>query len=121
MKSTWFGNTKYTKDVSNCGAHAIGDLAGVDSILKLLGSQCATKGYKRLLKMLRVMGYDEGLTMQPLPYDFRYGILSGDTTLLIPQSINNLYLTTGKKVVLIAHSLGTLHTLSSLAFFMTKQ
>lgn len=74
-----------------------------------------------MLKMMRWMGYDEGITLQPVPYDFRYGILAGDTPVLIPQSINNLYYTTGKKVVIIAHSLGTLHTLSSLAFFMTKK
>jgi hypothetical protein len=42
-------------------------LAGVDSLLKLLGSQCATKGYKRMLKMMRWMGYDEGITLQPVP------------------------------------------------------
>ncbi len=59
--------------------------------------------------------------MQPIPYDFRYGILAGDTTVIIPQAINNVFYTTGKKVVIIAHSLGTLHSLSSLAFFMSAE
>lgn len=35
--------------------------------------------------------------------------------------INNLYKMTGKKVVVVAHSLGTLHTLSALAFFVNKK
>lgn len=68
--------------------------------------------------MLQVMGYDSGLTLQALPYDFRYGILASTTPTLLPQIINNLYYTTGKKVVVIAHSLGTLHTLMGLSFFM---
>jgi hypothetical protein len=58
--------------------------------------------------------------MQPLPYDFRYGILASETPKLFPQIINNLYYTTGKKVVVVAHSLGTLHTLSGLSFHVTK-
>lgn len=67
------------------------------------------------------MGYIPGITLQPLPYDFRYGILASQTPKLFPQVINNLYKVTGKKVVIIAHSLGTLHTLNGLAFFMNKK
>jgi hypothetical protein len=66
------------------------------------------------------MGYQSGLTMQPLPYDFRYGILASSTPKLLPQSLNNLYYITGKKVTIVAHSLGTLHTLMNLAFFISK-
>lgn len=65
------------------------------------------------------MGYDSGLTLQALPYDFRYGILASKTSTLLSQIIYNLYRTTGKKVVIVAHSLGTLHTLSHLSLFMT--
>lgn len=83
----------------------------------MLGSQCALRDYGRLLDVLMAMGYQPGLSMQPLPYDFRYGVLAGLTQKLLPQIIKNLYRATGKKVVIVAHSLGTLHTLSALAFF----
>lgn len=66
------------------------------------------------------MGYDSGLTLQAIPYDFRYGILASKTATFLSQAIKNLYQITGKKVVIVAHSLGTLHTLSHLSFFMTK-
>lgn len=85
-----------------------------------MGSQCALKDYGRMIDMLEAMGYQSGLTMQPLPYDFRYGILASETPKLFPQVINNLYYVTGKKVVVVAHSLGTLHTLSGLSFHVTK-
>jgi hypothetical protein len=57
--------------------NAVRDLSGHVSTLSMLGSQCALKDYGRFLDMLMVMGYQPGLTMQPLPYDFRYGILAG--------------------------------------------
>ena len=76
VKSTWFGNTESSKKYSQCGANAIRDLGGHVSTLSMLGSQCALKDYGRLVDMLTSMGYESGITMQPLPYDFRYGILA---------------------------------------------
>lgn len=67
------------------------------------------------------MGYISGITYQPLPYDFRYGILASKTPKIFPQVIHNLHKVTGKKVSIVAHSLGTLHTLSGLAFNLTKK
>ena len=59
--------------------------------------------------------------MQALPYDFRYGVQASTTPKLFPQIVNNLYQITGKKVVVIGHSLGTVHTLSGLAFSLTEE
>ena len=120
LKSTWIGNDAYTDKVSNCGANAIRDLNGYVSLLSIMGSQCALTDYGRMLDMLMVMGYEPGVTLQPLPYDFRYGILASTTPKLFPQIVNNLYYTSGKKVVVVAHSLGTLHSLYNLAFELTK-
>ena len=120
IRSTWFGNDPYTEKASKCGLNAIRDINGYVSLLSIMGSQCALNDYARLLDMLLVMGYEPGLNLQPLPYDFRYGILSSETPKLFPQIINNLFYTSGKKVVIVAHSLGTLHTLENLAFMMSK-
>lgn len=89
-------------------------------MLSVLGSQCALNDFGRLIDMLKAMGYQTGVTLQPLPYDFRYGILASTTPTLLPQIINNLYYATGKKVVVVGHSLGTLHTLNGLAYFLTQ-
>lgn len=85
-----------------------------------MGSQCALNDFGRLLDILKVMGYQSGLTLQAIPYDFRYGIQASSTPKLFPQVVKNLYYATGKKVVVIGHSLGTLHTLSGLAFTLTQ-
>lgn len=76
-KSTWFGNTESSKKYSQCGANAIRDLSGHVSKLSVMGSTCFLGDYARLIDILTAMGYESGLTMQPLPYDFRYGILAG--------------------------------------------
>lgn len=118
LKSTWFGNTDDSREYSECGVNALRDLSGYVSMLSVLGSQCALNDFGRLIDMLKVMGYQPGLTLQPLPYDFRFGILASTTPNLLPQIVNNLYYATGKKVVVVGHSLGTLHTLNGLAYFM---
>ena len=121
LKSTWIGNDPLTEDIAQCGANAIRDINGYVSILSIMGSQCALKDFGRLIDMLQVMGYEPGITMQPLPYDFRYGVWASPTPKLFPQIINNLYYTSGKKVVVVGHSLGTVHTLNNLAFTLTKE
>ena len=82
-------------------------------------SQCALDGYAKIIKVLKSMGYELGVTLQPVPYDFRYGINDGNTTKIIPQAIRNLYALTGKKVIITTHSLGSLHSLSSIGFHMS--
>lgn len=64
------------------------------------------------------MGYETGLTLQAIPYDYRVGINYGNTTKIIPTALCNLHAITGKKALVITHSLGSLHTLSSLGFSM---
>lgn len=57
--------------------------------------------------------------MQAIPYDYRVGINYGNTTKIIPTTLCNLYAITGKKAVIITHSLGSLHSLSALGFSMS--
>ena len=76
LHSTWFGNDPFTKDSSQCGVNAVRDLNGYVSLLSIMGSQCALKDYGRILDLLMVMGYEPGITLQPLPYDYRYGVLA---------------------------------------------
>lgn len=79
LKSTWFGNDEKSAPYSDCGANAIRDISGYVSMLSVMGSQCALNDFGRLIDMLKVMGYQPGITLQPLPYDFRYGILASST------------------------------------------
>ena len=49
--------------------------------------------------------------MQAIPYDFRKSLETFETTYTLPRTVDFLHELTGKKVVITAHSLGTLVTL----------
>ena len=49
-----------------------------------------------------------------MPYDYRKGIRISETQQLMKQTLDNFYDVTGKKSIIITHSLGSLHTLNLL-------
>lgn len=114
---TWFGNTTATRNYSDCGINAITNLAGFSKFVK---GKCDVKGMLRLINSLKVMGYQSGVTMQAVPYDWRPSLQDSDTPGRIVNAIRHLHKVTGKKVVVVAHSLGGLHALHALSYFMDK-
>lgn len=64
----WFGNTSSTREYSDCGINAITNLAGFSRFVK---GKCDVKGMTRLINSLKTMGYQSGVTMQAVPYDWR--------------------------------------------------
>ncbi len=117
---TWYGNSQESAEYSRCGLNAVMNLNGKESVLGLQSSQCALNGYGDMSEQLEAMGYESGLTMQAIPYDYRVGINMGNTTSQIPTALCNLWALTGKKAVLVTHSLGSLHSLSALGFHMSE-
>lgn len=117
---TWYGNTVRSAAESKCGLAAVMNLNGEESVLGLQSSQCALDGYGTMAGQLQAMGYESGLTMQAIPYDYRVGVNAGNTTQQIPAALCNLFAITGKKAVLITHSLGSLHSLSALGLSMSE-
>ncbi|EAR82529.1 lecithin-cholesterol acyltransferase (macronuclear) [Tetrahymena thermophila SB210] len=111
---TWYGNTPKTKSKSECGANAIRDFTD-DPIMKQTTE--SLNGFHNLIDALEQLGYQSGLSFQALPYDFRQSVAENETKRLIKSAINSLFSLTGKKSVLIAHSLGSLHTLDALTSF----
>ncbi len=57
------------------------------------------------------MGYQEGLTMHALPYDWRKGIVHGNAKDVLGKVLERSLEITGKKAIITAHSLGTLESL----------
>jgi predicted alpha/beta hydrolase family esterase len=55
------------------------------------------------------MGYDHGITLQSVPYDFRKDINTNGVAKKILKSVRTLQNYTGKKVILIGHSYGNLN------------
>ena len=52
--------------------------------------------------------------MQAIPYDFRHNIPGNGASAKVIKAINMLSSLTGKKVIVIGHSYGTLNTLYAL-------
>jgi Lecithin:cholesterol acyltransferase len=65
---------------------------------------------------LRSMGYRSGLTMQMIPYDFRYPLQHNDASFTLVRSLRLLNALTGKKAVIAGHSLGVEMTV----YFMSQ-
>ena len=58
---------------------------------------------------LEKMGYKKGLTYQSLPYNFVYSYRSNEINKIFKSNIQRIKKLTGKKVVLVAHSLGNVN------------
>ena len=67
------------------------------------------------------MGYKEGFSLGLIPYNFRRFVVTNEfITKVFRFQIENLYNITGKKVIIIAHSFGTLITLNNLIYKENK-
>ena len=76
-----------------------------------------TRVFGDIIKNLTSMGYKEGFSLSSIPYDFRRFISTNEfATKVFRFQIENLYNITGKKVIIIAHSFGSLITLNNLIY-----
>lgn len=108
-----FGQTPETKKDADCSDGANKNLLG-----KLMSSiKKKTRYLGFLFDKLKRMGYVAGLTYKNLPYDFRLSYRENQINTLFKPSLETIYKLTGKKVVLLGHSLGNVniyHQLSKL-------
>lgn len=109
---TWFGNTNETVKHQQCGITAYGEMMEVPAVTlpRIMASWIFMNTF------LRSMGYRSGLTLQMLPYDFRYPIQYNDASYTLLRSLQLLNALTGKKAVIAGHSLGVEMTV----YFMSK-
>lgn len=99
---TWHGNTPETAKKSECGLIALGEMIEVP-VVKL---PRVVASWIFMNTHLRYMGYRSGLTMQMLPYDFRYPLQYNDASFTFLRALKMLNALTGKKAVIAGHSLG---------------
>ena len=102
---TWYGNTPKTYADAEGGFNAVSDL------LPLPVQTGDTKEFAGLARYLTTLGYQKGLSMFAIPYDFRLAHLANAVSYTLERTIRYAYSLTGKKVIIIAHSLGNLNTL----------
>eukprot|EP00331_Platyophrya_macrostoma_P032674 CAMPEP_0176457938 /NCGR_PEP_ID=MMETSP0127-20121128/32266_1 /TAXON_ID=938130 /ORGANISM="Platyophrya macrostoma, Strain WH" /LENGTH=658 /DNA_ID=CAMNT_0017848353 /DNA_START=140 /DNA_END=2116 /DNA_ORIENTATION=- len=108
LRVTWYGNTTGTYDIADGGFNAIGN------ILPLPVQISESKGFNGLSTYLTKLGYQKGLSLFAVPYDFRLTYKANSVPYTLERTIRYAYELTGKKVVIVAHSLGNLNTLPTL-------
>lgn len=87
-----------------CGNKALYNITGYSHQMSKL-----TVGLKPAFDMLQQMGYVPGLTYQSLPYDFRLSVTNNGVDKVFNSNIERLSLLTGKKVILVGHSFGSIN------------
>ena len=119
VKVGYYGGTTETLKESRCGIEGItnvvqtGDLL-LDSVISSFVAKAADSFYT-ISKNLIDQKYEEGFSLAAVPNDFRrYLSTNNFATEVFKSQVNRLYANTGKPVVIIAHSYGTLLTLTNL-------
>jgi len=67
-----------------------------------------------MIKAFVSAGYQKGLTLQALPYDWRKGYQQHDLDTLLPMIVEKMHYIVSKGVTLIAHSMGNYQVLNML-------
>ena len=119
VKVGYYGGTSDTLKESRCGVEGIsnvvqtGDLL-LDSIISTFVFKAADS-FNTISKNLKNKGYKEGFSFGALPNDYRRYLESNNfASEVFRTQVDRLYENTGKPVTIIAHSYGTLLTLTNL-------
>lgn len=116
IKVGFYGGTDETKQNGKCGIEAIQNIVQtgnlkIDELLSIGPASC----YAGMVKALKKRGYEEGFSLAGLPNDYRrYLATNNFATKVFERQVNELYSNTGKPVVIVAHSFGTLLILTNL-------
>ena len=119
IKVAYYGGTTSTLEDSRCGVEAISDIFQTGSLKvdSYLSEKVASvvDCFDTIAKNLTNKGYNVGFSLGALPNDYRrYLATNNFASKVFVSQINRLYNNTGKPVTIIAHSYGTLLTLTNL-------
>ena len=116
VKVGFYGGTTKTESKGRCGVEGVQNviqsgILTVDNIVNI----GAAKSYETISNKLIKRGYEEGFSLGGLPNDYRRYLATNNFSKNVFRSqIERLYSNTGKPVVVVAHSYGTLLTLTNL-------
>ena len=113
VKIKIYGFTEKTSSSGNCGSRAI------ESLLPTSFQTMASEGFGPMQKIFTYLGYVSGLTFQAIPYNFYYSYKKNEFLHNFKNNVKRLNDLTGKKITILAHSMGNLNVLHNLSK-MTK-
>lgn len=118
IRITFRGGTEKSKKDSDCGLGAIDNIIHTGNPLFDAGAHAAApvaKVFHEAISKLKKMGYHEGFSLAGIPQDYRrFASTNPFAVKAFEYQINQLYANTGKPVVIVGHSYGTLLTLAQL-------
>jgi hypothetical protein len=114
IKITTYGFTNSTRPRNKCGSEAISNL------MQTPYQAGPLKAFNDIIKFLERAGYVSGLTLQAMPYNFFLSYRNNEFKYSFMPSLERMRKLTGKKVTIVAHSMGNLNTLHNLSL-MTKE
>ena len=103
-----YGETRKTLKDSDCGIQSVSNMLGKD-LLAL-----STEQFDNFFKNLEFLGYKSGLTMQAIPYDWRRMYQDNGVSEKWDRVIQDMVDLTGKRVSVVAHSMGNLNVYHNL-------
>lgn len=89
---------------SKCGSD------GIENLIPEIPNPEGTGYMRDIVERLEYMGYEHGLTMQSMPYDWRLGNGMDDLSRNYARIVMDMYNMVNKKVVILAHSMGNFRT-----------
>ena len=117
----YYGFTQGSKKYAKCGLEAIRNVLIVPKFIEPFLTIEYLKVFGPLIDDLEKKGYKAGFSMSGLPNDYRQFVANNNFTLeAFRYEVEKLYENTGKPVVIIAHSYGTIATLNSLVYKKNK-
>ena len=116
IKVAYYGGTSDTLKDSRCGIEGIIDVVeGKWNAPNFAVNRGAAAVFNKISSNLVKLGYRDGFSLAGLPNDFRrYLATNNFATNVFKSQINRLYKNTGKQVIIIGHSYGTLLSLTNL-------
>ena len=116
IRISYYGGTKKTKEESQCGINSLENIIYAGKMIPpLITNKLTAANFYVIIQNYRKMGYKDGFSAAGISFDYRRYIHSNkffENSLIY--EINRLYRNTGKKVVIITHSLGGLLVLANL-------
>ena len=116
IRISYYGGTKKTKEESQCGINSLENIIYAGKMIPpLITNKLTAANFYVIIQNYRKMGYKDGFSAAGVSFDYRRYIHSNkffENSLIY--EINRLYRNTGKKVVIITHSLGGLLVLANL-------